>query len=36
MQEQIVADLMKSMEDEQAKASEAITKTLDFEQLLKG
>lgn len=36
MQEQIVADLMKSMDDEQAKAQEAITKTLDFEQLLKG
>ncbi len=36
MQEQIVADLMKSMDDEQAKAAEAITKTLSFEQLLKG
>lgn len=36
MQEQIVADLMKSMDDEQAKAATAITKTLDFEQLLKG
>ena len=36
MQEQIVADLMKSMDDEQAKASEAVTKTLSIEQLLKG
>ena len=36
MQEQIVADLLKSMEGEQAKAAQAITKTLDLEQLLKG
>ena len=36
MQEQIVEELMKSMDDEQAKTSEAITKTLNFEQLLKG
>ncbi len=35
MQEQIVADLMKSMEEEEKKASEAITKTLSIEQLLK-
>jgi hypothetical protein len=36
MQEQIVSELMKSMADEEAKASEAITKTLSIEQLLKG
>lgn len=36
MQEQIVQDLMKSMSDEEAKASEAITKTLNLEQILKG
>jgi hypothetical protein len=36
MQEQIVADLMKSMDEEQAKATASITKTLDFEQILKG
>jgi RNA-binding protein YhbY len=35
MQEQIVADLMKSMEDEEKKTAEAITKTLNLEQLLK-
>jgi hypothetical protein len=36
MQEQIVDELMKSMADEEAKAAETITKTLNFEQLLKG
>jgi hypothetical protein len=36
MQEQIVADLMKSMDEEEAKAKESITKTLNLEQLLKG
>ena len=36
MQEQIVADLMKSMEEEEKKATASITKTLDFEQILKG
>lgn len=36
MQEQIVADLMKSMDEEETKAKEAITKTLNLEQLLKG
>jgi len=36
MQEQIVADLMKSMDEEEAKAKEAITKTLNLEQLIKG
>jgi hypothetical protein len=36
MQEQIVEDLMKSMEEEEKKAQEAITKTLGLEQLLKG
>lgn len=36
MQEQMVADLMKAMEEEEAKAAESITKTLDFEQLIKG
>lgn len=36
MQEQIVSDLMKAMDEEQAKAAEAITKTLNFEQVLKG
>ena len=36
MQEQIVADLMKSMAEEEAKASAAITKTLNLEQILKG
>lgn len=36
MQDQIVDDLMKSMAEEEQKASEQIKKTLDFEQLLKG
>ena len=36
MQEQIVEDLMKAMDEEQAKATQTITKTLDYEQLLKG
>lgn len=36
MQEQIVSDLMKSFEEEEKKAAESITKTLNFEQLLKG
>jgi hypothetical protein len=36
MQEQIVDELMKSMAEEEKKATEAITKTLNFEQLLKG
>lgn len=36
MQEQIVEDLIKSMAEEEKKATEAITKTLNFEQLLKG
>ena len=36
MQEQIVEDLMKSFIEEEAKAASAITKTLDFEQILKG
>lgn len=35
MQEQIVADLMKSFAEEEARAAETITKTLSFEQLLK-
>ena len=35
-QEQIVQDLMKSFAEEEARASEAIVKTLSFEQLLKG
>lgn len=35
MQEQIVDELMKSFKEEEEKASEAITKTLNFEQLLK-
>ncbi len=35
MQEQIVADLMKSMNDEEKKVAEQVNKTLDFEQLLK-
>lgn len=35
-QEKIVNELMKSFEDEEKKASEAIVKTLDFENLLKG
>jgi RNA-binding protein YhbY len=35
MQEQIVADLLKSMAEEEQKTSESITKTLNFEQLLK-
>jgi hypothetical protein len=34
-QEQIVQDLMKSFEEEEKKASEQITKTLNFEQLIK-
>ena len=36
MQEQIVEDLMKSMDEEEKKAAEAINKTLNLEQLLKG
>ncbi len=36
MQEQIVADLMKSMADEEAKALESVNKELDFERVLKG
>ena len=36
MQEKIVDDLMKSMEEEEKAAAEQIQKTLDFEQLLKG
>jgi hypothetical protein len=36
MQEKIVEDLMKSMADEEAKASESISKTLSIEQVLKG
>lgn len=35
-QEKIVDDLMKSFAEEEKKATEAITKTLDFEQILKG
>jgi hypothetical protein len=35
-QEQIVNEMMKSFAEEEKKASEAITKTLNFEQLLKG
>ena len=35
MQEQIVQDLMKSMDDEESKAKQSIEKTLDFENLLK-
>ena len=35
-QEKIVQELMKSMEEEEKKAAEAITKTLDIEQILKG
>lgn len=35
-QEKIVEDLMKSFAEEEAKASEAIHKTLNFEQILKG
>ena len=35
-QEKIVEDLMKSFADEEKKASEAIVKTLNFENLLKG
>lgn len=35
-QERIVDDLMKSFAEEEKKAKEAITKTLDFEQILKG
>ncbi len=35
-QEKIVDDLMKSFEEEEKKATESITKTLDFEQILKG
>lgn len=36
MQEQIVADLMKSFDEEEKKVSEAVTKTLNLEQVLKG
>ena len=36
MQEQIVKDLMKSMDDEETKAKESIEKTLNLEQILKG
>lgn len=35
-QEKIVENLMKSFEEEEKKVSETITKTLNFEQLLKG
>lgn len=35
-QEKIVDELMKSFAEEEKKATEAITKTLDFEQILKG
>lgn len=35
MQEQIVADLMKSMDEESSKVTESITKTLGFEHLIK-
>lgn len=35
-QEQIVSDLMKSFDEEEKKTAEAITKTLNFEQILKG
>jgi hypothetical protein len=35
-QEKIVDELMKSFAEEEAKAAETITKTLNFEQLLKG
>ena len=35
MQEQIVEDLMKSMEEEEKKVAESINKTLSLEQLLK-
>ena len=35
-QEQIVEDLMKSFAEEEKKAAESITKTLNFEQILKG
>lgn len=35
MQEKIVDELLKSMAEEEIKAAEAITKTLNFEQLLK-
>jgi len=35
MQEQIVNDVMKSFAEEEAKATQTITKTLNFEQLLK-
>lgn len=36
MQEQIVSDLMKSFDEEEKKAAEAVTKTLNFEQILRG
>jgi hypothetical protein len=36
MQEEIVKDFMKSFDEEKAKATETITKTLNYEQLLKG
>ena len=36
MQEQIVADVMKSMEEEELKVKEAVVKTLNLEQILKG
>ena|ERR1035437_6482099 len=35
MQEQIVSDLMKSMDDEEKKVAEAVNNTLSIEQLLK-
>jgi hypothetical protein len=34
-QERLVSDLMKAMSEEEAKATESITKTLDLEQILK-
>lgn len=35
-QEKIVDELMKSFDEEEKRATESITKTLDFEQILKG
>lgn len=35
-QEKIISEMMKSWEEEEKKAAESITKTLDFEQLIKG
>lgn len=36
MQEQIVADLMKSMDEEEEQLKNSVTKTLNLEQILKG